>query len=88
MGRDDSALTFPCDFPIKAMGLNVEQFEPQVIELIRRHASDFPVSAVSTRLSKGDKYMSVTVTICARSQQQLDAIYRDLTGCEAIIMAL
>lgn len=31
-------LTFPCDFPIKAMGRDGEGFEATVLELVRRHA--------------------------------------------------
>ncbi len=88
MSANESILEFPCDFPIKAMGLNNGEFELLVVQLIRRHAQNFSQAAVSNRLSKGDKYLSVTVTICAQSQQQLDAIYQDLTDCEAVLMAL
>ncbi len=70
------------------MGRNAEQFDRLIIELIRKHAPDFPETAVSSKLSKRDKYLSVTVTIQAQSQQQLDAIYQDLTDCEPVLMAL
>ena len=33
-------------------------------------------------------YLSITVTIEAISQAQLDAIYQDLTDCPEVIMAL
>ncbi len=88
MSTNQSALEFPCDFPIKAMGLNHQEFELSVVQLIRNHAEDLNETAVSSRPSKSNKYLSVTVTIRARSQQQLDAIYQDLTHCEAVIMAL
>ena len=88
MSTSETVLEFPCDFPIKAMGLNTVEFELLVVQLIRKHAEDFSETAVSNRLSKGDKYLSITVTIRARSQQQLDAIYQELTDCEAILMAL
>lgn len=69
------------------MGRNAEQFDLLIIELIRKHAPDFPETAISRKLSKGDKYLSVTVTILAQSQQQLDAIYQDLTDCEPVLLA-
>jgi putative lipoic acid-binding regulatory protein len=45
-------------------------------------------AAVTTRLSRGGRYVSVTVTIEALSQAQLDGIYRDLSGHERVMMAL
>ncbi|MCA1804370.1 MAG: DUF493 domain-containing protein, partial [Xanthomonadaceae bacterium] len=44
----DTLLEFPCDFPIKAMGLAVEGFDLQVTELVRRHAPDLGEGAVRT----------------------------------------
>ncbi len=88
MSANESLLQFPCDFPIKAMGRNAEKFDLLIIELVRKHAPDFPETAVSSKLSKGEKYLSVTITILAQSQQQLDAIYQDLTDCESVLIAL
>lgn len=83
-----SAMTFPCLFPIKAMGLSGEDLNTLVVTLIRKHAPDLKESAIESRPSRHGKYTSVTVTIEATSQAQLDAIYRELTACERIIMAL
>jgi putative lipoic acid-binding regulatory protein len=83
-----SLLMFPCDFPIKVFGLNQDGLEPLVMGLVRIHVSDIAKDSVSTRLSEGGKYAAVTVTVKAQSQAQLDAIYRELTACPAIIMAL
>ena len=84
----DTALTFPCEFPIKAMGKSSPEFDLQVIEIVRRHATDFNEGAVTMRPSKGGKYTSVTVVITATSKPQLDAIYQDLSDCPIILMAL
>lgn len=93
MGRalnaeQESALTFPCQFPIKAMGLATGDFDALVVTLVRRHSPDLLEGAVRTRLSRAGKYMSVTVTIEARSRVQLDDIYRELTAHERVLMAL
>jgi putative lipoic acid-binding regulatory protein len=84
----ESALQFPCDFPIKAMGLARDDLEFTVVEIVRRHAPDLGEGAVSCRASTNGKYLSVTVTVRATSKQQLDAIYLDLTACEQVLMAL
>lgn len=88
MNEEDTLLEFPCDFPIKAMGLATEAFDLQVTELVRRHAPDLGEGAVRSRPSRGGKYVSVTITVRATSRAQLDAIYQDLTACEAVLMAL
>ena len=88
MNDSETLLEFPCDFPIKAMGLALQGFDLQVTELVRRHAPDLDESAVRTRPSQGGKYLAVTITVRATSRAQLDAIYQELTACEAVLMAL
>ncbi|WP_455217294.1 YbeD family protein [Kaarinaea lacus] len=84
----ETLLEFPCDFPIKAMGHARGNFELTVLEIVRRHAPDLTDSAFKSRPSTNGKYLSVTVTIRARSKNQLDAIYMDLTACDKVLMAL
>ena len=86
--ENESAFSFPCDFPIKAMGHSSGNFELTVLEIIRRHAPDLTEGAFKSRPSSNGKYLSVTVTIRAESRKQLDAIYMDLTTCEHVLMAL
>lgn len=86
--NSDSALQFPCAFPIKAMGLAVHDIELIVVDIIRRHAPDTQQQAFNKRASRNGKYLSITVTVNARSRAQLDAIYQDLTDHEHVIMAL
>jgi putative lipoic acid-binding regulatory protein len=88
MDTEESLLEFPCQFPIKAMGEAGENFDGLVVSLIRRHSPDIPEGAVKTRLSRGGRYMSVTVTIKAWSRDQLDAIYMDLTAHDKVLVAL
>lgn len=88
MSDDDTLFEFPCDFPIKAMGHATPDFDSQILALVRRHAPDLSEDAVSSRPSKGGKYVSITVTIRATSRAQLDAIYHDLTASDLVLMAL
>lgn len=84
----ESIIEFPCDFPIKAMGHAKGNFELTVVEIVRRHAPDLKDTAIHTRPSSNGNYLSVTITVNAKSKQQLDAIYMDLTACEKVLMAL
>ncbi|MEJ2345217.1 MAG: DUF493 domain-containing protein [Gammaproteobacteria bacterium] len=86
--NQDSALTFPCRFPVKAMGLADPDFEDLVAAIARRHAPDVARDDLRTRASGGGKYVSVTVTINATSRAQLDNLYRELTACSRVLMAL
>ena len=84
----DSALTFPCDFPLKIMGRASPDFDTLVVEIVLRHVGGLREGAVSVRASSGGSYVSVTVTVQAESQTQLDALYRELSGHERILMVL
>ncbi len=88
MSEEETLLEFPCRFPIKAMGKNNGNFESLIIEIVRRHVNNLTTQDIKTRLSKGDKFLSVTVTIEATSKKQLDAIYQGLTDCPEVLMAL
>ena len=88
MSEEETLLEFPCQFPIKAMGKNSPDFDSIVVAIVRQHVDDVNEGAVKIRPSKGDKYLSVTVTIEATSKQQLDAIYQGLTDCPDVLMAL
>lgn len=75
-----SLLEFPCDFPIKVMGACVEGFAQAVLEVVLRHAPDFDAATMQMRPSSKGNYLSVTCTFRARSRQQVDAMYWELTA--------
>ncbi|MET0029546.1 MAG: DUF493 domain-containing protein [Candidatus Thiodiazotropha sp.] len=88
MSDEETLLEFPCDFPIKVMGRAEPGFEAIVVELVSRHAPDLMETAINSRSSSGGKWVSITITLRAESKAQLDAIYRDLTAHEKVVMAL
>ena len=57
-------------------------------EIIERHAGPLSDSQVRVRTSGDGNFLAVTYTITAQSREQLDAIYRELTACKAVLMAL
>ncbi|MBK1716230.1 YbeD family protein [Thiocystis violacea] len=84
----ETLLTFPCRFQIKAMGLADSGLESVVIEIVGRHAEGIDETAISVRPSRGGKWIAVTLTIEARSKPQLDAIYRELSAHERVAWLL
>ena len=91
MMRDDgqqTSMTFPCRFPIKALGPAGADFDLLVVSIVRKHAPDLSEGAVKRRLSRAGQYVAVTVTVLAQSRRQLDNIYLDLTAHDKVIMAL
>lgn len=76
----ETLLEFPCDFPLKIMGANVDGFAQSIAELVCVHAPDFDAATTEMRPSKAGNYLSLTCTVRASSQAQLDALYRALTA--------
>ncbi|MBL8481117.1 MAG: DUF493 domain-containing protein, partial [Rhodocyclaceae bacterium] len=64
-------LQFPCDFPIKIMGLNDPALVPAVLAVVRAQFPDFAEDAMQMRNSSGGRYLGVTVTVRAESRAQL-----------------
>jgi putative lipoic acid-binding regulatory protein len=85
---EKSLLTFPCEFPMKVMGRREDGFAQLVSEIVTRHAPDFDPATIEMRSSKQGRYLSLTVTIHARSRDQLDGLYSELSGHPLVIMVL
>lgn len=84
----DSLLQFPCEFPIKVIGRREDGFQRLVAEIVGRHAPDLDLNTLRSRASRNGAYEAVTLILRANNLAQLDAIYRDLTAHEQVIMAL
>jgi len=88
MAERESLVEFPCRFPIKVMGRDQSEFEAHVLQIVSAHVDDITAGDVSIRPSKKGKFLSVTVTVDARSQAHLDRIYRSLTASKKILYVL
>lgn len=88
MTEGTSLLEFPCDFPIKVMGETCDGFADAILAVVLHHAPDFDAATMEMRSSKGGRYLSLTCTVRATSQQQLDDLYRDITSHPMVVMAL
>ena len=90
MAADESqlGLQFPCRFPVKVMGAASDGFESIVATIVERHTGHVDSDQVSRRPSRNGRYVSLTFTITADSREQLDGLYRDLSGCSAVSFVL
>ncbi|KEZ77415.1 YbeD family protein [Salinisphaera hydrothermalis] len=86
--HDETLLEFPCEFAIKAFGRHGTAFEQTVYTLIKAHAPELTTGDLSSRESSGGRYIAVTASINAKSKAQLDAIYKDLSDHEQVLMSL
>lgn len=76
----ESLIEYPCLFPIKVMGAHVEGFTAALVSVARDFDPDFDEARLELRESRGGNYLSVTLTVTATSREQLDNLYRALTG--------
>jgi putative lipoic acid-binding regulatory protein len=83
-----TSFTFPCQFPVKIIGKKSDAFEGIVIAILNQHVPDLGEGAIKTNYSGQENYISMTATITATSQEQLDNLYKDLSKHPDIIMAL
>ena len=75
-----SLLEFPCDFPLKIMGSKHPEMAGTIAAVVITHAPDFDHTTIEIRESSKGNYLSLTCTVRATSQQQLDNLYRELSS--------
>jgi uncharacterized protein len=72
MTEKKSLQEFPSEFPIKVMGRREGDLRATTQGIVERHAGTLAEEHVKTRTSR----------------EQLDDIYRELTACKLVLMAL
>lgn len=88
MTENGSPFDFPCDIPVKVFGRNDDEFRAVVFGIVRTYFPGFSDTAMTERLSREDRYLSLTVTVRAETRAQIDALYTALTAHDAVLMVL
>ncbi len=74
-----SLIEYPCQFPIKVMGANVDGYLVAMSHIARAFDPDFDPSTIEQRPSKAGNYLGLTLSVRVTSREQLDELYRTLT---------
>lgn len=88
MTENSSLLTFPCDFPIKIIGLNTADFTNDIVAIVLKHFPQTPMDNIVCKDSQKGNYLAITATVRASDQVSLDKLYQELTQHPAIKMVL
>lgn len=83
-----SLIEFPCHFPIKIIGTQSQAFIDEIREIALKHYPNLTPEHLSHKTSQNNNYLAITVTVYAENQQQLDALYRELTQHPDVKMIL
>lgn len=83
-----SLLEFPCDFPLKIIGLQQPGYAQSVLAVVQKHAPDYDGANMEMRPSSKGKYLSLTCTIQATSRVQLDGLYQALCDHPMVMKVL
>ena len=60
-----SLITYPCQFPIKVMGIKTDQLVPALTHIAQQFDPGFDPGTVELRPSKAGNYLGVTLTVTA-----------------------
>lgn len=86
--KDKPALEYPLWVPLRVIGENLEDFQPFVIEIVRRHVPDLLEENIVHSVSGGNKYRSVSVEFIAQSREQVEALCAELSSHKRVLMIL
>ena len=81
-------IEFPCEYPIKVLGVNTDNFEAVIIEVFHRHAPGFDTASVLIKMSSKGTFNSLNITITATGPEQLDALHQDLLATGLVKMVI
>ena len=81
-------IEFPCAYPIKVMGDAEPDFRDMVVKVMTEFCGPIEDRDVSVKLSRTGKFSSVSVTITATGERQLQAIFEALKATGRVQMVL
>lgn len=85
---DVPKIEFPCDYPIKVLGVSSDAFEGIILEVCERHAPGFDQQSVASKASRNGTFTSLTITITATGPEQLEALHQDLLATGHVKMVI
>jgi putative lipoic acid-binding regulatory protein len=86
--RSRVAAQFPCAFPLKIVGRTRDGFARGDARSRSAPRAGFDSASMEMRASREGNYISLTCTVNAKSREQLDNLYRELSGHPHVVMVL
>lgn len=85
---DAPKIEFPCDYPIKAIGDNGDDFKELVLNVVKEFAPDLDDSRVTLNPSAKGTFVSVRFFIQATGKEQLALIHKALLATGRVKMVM
>lgn len=85
---DSTKIEFPCDYPIKVIGHDENDFRRFVIETVKTHVPTLEIERIEENSSRSGKFLSVRLWILATGESQLQQIFEDLKASGRVQMVL
>lgn len=79
---------FPTHFLFKITGKNTEEFEQDIIELLKKVDPKVDATKIKRLMSKSDKYLSLSIDVWVENQEDIDKVYDLLKAEERVLWAL
>ncbi len=85
---NEPLVEFPCHFLFKITGKNTEEFENDIIELLKQVDPKVDGSKIKRLMSKSDKFLSLSIDVWVEKQEDIDKVYELLKAEERVLWAL
>ena len=85
---EESIIKFPCDFTVKIMGKSQGDFKKRALDIVKKHFPTITDAHIQKKYSKDNNYLSLSISVNAKSKIQLDALYQELSNTKEILMVL
>ncbi|MBL4572239.1 MAG: DUF493 domain-containing protein [Gammaproteobacteria bacterium] len=85
---DPPKIEFPCDYPIKIIGVASIEFQAEIVTIVEKHAGEISSDLIELQVSKKNTYVSVRIIITATGVDQLQRLFDDLKTHESVKMVL
>lgn len=86
--QEPPKIEFPCEYPIKVLGISSAEFESLIVSVFERHAPGFDQTTITAKGSSKGTFTSLTITITATGPDQLEALHQDLRATGQVKMVI
>ena len=76
--KEPPRIEFPCDYPIKVIGVSSPEFRAAVIAIVKGFDPGLTDQKIAFRPSAGGNYESIKVSLVATGADQLASLFEQL----------